>query len=1295
MIHDINQMLADQAAENINVVTSNLKGYAVKPATTTKSRDKYYAYVKPITEGVNYYTGKYPDNDNCRLFIRSENFGEVFDYSLQGNQAKVLSDIMIQEIIVREESDQNIIGSEFVSYFNGSHWINVKDDRKLRLKDIIVDTPTKTGFCFVKRFNPLRYGNSAQDSIILTQKVDTSQNQYGYSLNLDDKGNLYFYVSFNYRLYYVMLKNAFQISLGDVDFYSANFNPKNFKTEVDSAEEWAKTMYDVACSFNFTTKEVKIRLRYKDKLGVEQTKSISSVNQIPTGLQLHLPMQEGKWSATEATPLNQVYDTSSNQLVGTIQSPLNAKRNDDNTLNHATGATSGYNITIPNNAAFNTFTEMTMAFWYKPLGNITLSNRIMMVGYDNTPHVKVHRNTDNSLSFTLSLSVDGSVFTTTSKSNVFSTLNQWVFIVVKWKTGENLKVSINDTADTATSSVVTGTFTQLTLPYTIYDWRPDNAVPINIMFWKRKITALEQTSLYELGAHLAQFPVNKEPQRTPQGTPAPITNPFAILYDLPKLSPLTEANYTFLNNPSAENPYVSKYNVAAGTPESIAKVTPYNVPDGLVVSGSPFVLESEYLTTDNSHGVLGSTNSRMAGVQIVSLSGRGLAINNKAITKAGFWLKKNNTVGGTLYCRIWNTATGAVIGNVGSMTNLDTTLTTTYTYYEFTNLANTTKLNGVGYMIGLEYQWASSGQEVSMQRIGSDADSTIIQGYSDDGIDWNTNSSFDIAYRVYTGQGSTSSNPFYTMYYGNYKRVAQYIGTGDAMIGKAPTEFTCKMYRDAGTISGTLVWKIWKAAGTIITLAAAALSVTTITTTTTGTVYTFQDFENPNTLAAGDRIGLEWVSQPISSVKVYIKTNFGNNAGANNYNTTASYFTLYQTSWTTTNTYDISGTMSYGGYSFSAIFKFTAAVTRVGQRATNNSAPFWNQLITRAMPKIKRTGSIAAPSTITCTIRRQSDNAVQKTIGTVDANSISTALFEDVPFTNIGSDYYIAAGDYICFELSTCTTTEYIEFSINKDVALNTTLVQHASNVTSDVAQYDLSGNFYVGGQIDATSRTRLGQYINTQDSLFMTTDNNKITYMEIPMYKKGAPTGTIYFNIRDENDVAVKTLGQISASGLSTDPAAPTIVPITDLTNTYILAAKNIITVEYEGGDQTNRVGVHTRTSTYDATESYLARYNGIEYDYNTAVKLVALMKTGGDTYTPDASDLPPDMPQSDTDLYIGVSGDFESEYTIEIFDAFVFATELLTDAQLDNFYLTRNDFESNAYNEILITNHGFINGE
>lgn len=1294
MLHDMNQMLADQAAENINVVTSNLKGYAVKPATTTKSRDKCYVYVKPIGEGINYYTGKYPDYDNCRLFIRSENFGQVFDYSLMNNQTKVLSDVMIQEVVVREEPT-NIVQAEFVSYFNGTHYVNVKDDRKLRLKDIIVDTPEKDGFCIIKRFNPLRYGNSKQDSIILTQKTDTSQNQYGYSLNLDHDGNLYFYVSFNYKLYYVVLENAIDpIYLGDVNFFFQNFNKRNFKTEYASVTEWAKIMYDVACSFDFSTKECKIRLKVKDRFGVEHTRSASSTTMLPSNLQIHMPLQEGKWSAVENEALDQVYDISTNGLIGTINNPdVSAEWQENNTLKNTRTATGGTYISIPNHTNINTLTEFTACFWVKQdsLVNADNSRYYTQKNWANNGSFSISRlSTGNTLS--AQIKTDDGTLVFANHANAISDIENYHFVCVRWKSGEKIKVSINNNTPVESSGTLTGTITN-TAVLTIYGVAANDATIINYMFFNKQLTALEQTSIYDLGAHLAQFPYNKEPQRTPSGDPLPITNPFAILYDLPKIPSPTAADYTFLNNPSADNPFVSKYNVAAGTPESITKVTPYNVPNGTAVTGSPYVLESELTSSDNSHGLLSSGTNDIIGVLVTSTSsGKGQQLYNKPFTKVGFWIKKNNTVGGTLYARIWNTNTGSVVANLGSMTNLNSTLTSSYAYYEFVNTSNTGKITGNDFLIGLEFVWSSSGQEISVQRVSGNVDSSIVQGTYDG--DWSDNPSFEIAYRAYTGNGTSSTSPYYSMSYGNYKRFAQYIGTGDPMIGKAPTEATYRMYRESGTISGTLVWKIWKANGTIITLAASPLNATSITTSTSGAVYTFQDFENPNTLAAGDRIGIEWVSQPFLADKIFIMTNHGNNIGANNYNSTASYFTLYQSSWTTTTSaYDISGTLSYGGYTFSAVFKFSSTATRVGQRATNNSAPFWNQLLTKFVPKAKRTGTIPSPSALFCTIRRQSDNAVQKTIGSIDANSIGTASFGDIPpITNVGNNYIIGIGDYVCFELTSCDASNYIEFAINKDVANNTTMVQTISGVTSDQAQYELSGQFYIGGQIDESSRLRVGQYINNQNSLFMTTDNNQITYIEIPMYKFGSPTGQVFFNIRDENDTAVKTLGQIAASSLSTDPANPTIVPIEDLNNTYIIGAKNIITIEFDGGDQSNKVGVQVKTSTYDGTNSYLARYNGIDYDYDTSKKIVALMKTGGNTYTPDPSDLPPVMPQSDTDLYIGISGDKEGEYTIEIFDLFLFLTEIPTDDELLHFYENRNDMEGNAWNEILVTNHSFI---
>ena len=113
--------------------------------------------------------------------------------------------------------------------------------------------------------------------------------------------------------------------------------------------------------------------------------------------------------------------------------------------------------------------------------------------------------------------------------------------------------------------------------------------------------------------------------------------------------------------------------------------------------------------------------------------------------------------------------------------------------------------------------------------------------------------------------------------------------------------------------------------------------------------------------------------------------------------------------------------------------------------------------------------------------------------------------------------------------------------------------------------------------------------------------------------------------------------LGSISAGTIAT-ALTGTPVHITNFNNTYILAVKDKISIEYENGDQLNKIGVQVRTvdPSYDGINSYIARHNGIEYDYITTKDLTATMKVGGDTYIPEANAPPPVLPQNPTDLYL-----------------------------------------------------------
>jgi hypothetical protein len=169
--------------------------------------------------------------------------------------------------------------------------------------------------------------------------------------------------------------------------------------------------------------------------------------------------------------------------------------------------------------------------------------------------------------------------------------------------------------------------------------------------------------------------------------------------------------------------------------------------------------------------------------------------------------------------------------------------------------------------------------------------------------------------------------------------------------------------------------------------------------------------------------------------------------------------------------------------------------------------------------------------------------------------------------------------------------------------------------------------------------------------------------------------------------------LGSISAGGITT-ALTGTKIHIENFNNTYILSAKDKISIEYEGGSPINKIGVQIKTNTnYDGANSYVARYNGIEYDYLSSSDLVAKMQVGGDTYQPDPNAPPPVLPQNPTDLYIlsGINKK-QSSFMRCIFGMYLFFNTILTDQELINFNYTRIDTGNNSPDSIQVTNHSFF---
>ena len=1455
ILSDLIQMQHNESQETTNYITSNLKGYALKSQDKTVHKDKYYVNIQATDIEKNYYTTKYPDYDNLRLYLLVENGDKLHDYSMMQNKAFAYSDGAIQEIYIRED-ENNISKHEIVSYFTGTHYVIVKDNKKLRISDIIVDEPTKEGFTIIRRLNLLKTGNSSNDSVILWQKTDSSSNRYATSINVDENGSVYFYVRFDHKQYFCKLNNAFDIHSIPANFFMQNFKIKNFKTEADLITKFKEELFDVACSFNFTTKEATIQLRYKNNALL----TASSIAQLPPYLQLHLPMQDGEWSDTENVRLNKLYDISGNGLDGVIGNPTSALWDNDNTFRSDLSKSVGIHSQSPANAALNSLSEFTVCFWIKPHGITPTVNNLFRKGNESLNRFTIKRDLEGDILFQMSINSGTTVYEVT-KQNCFPDPTQWYFVTCKWKSGEKLKISINDEPDTVGDTDITGTL-GTTSAFRVLDGTPDDSTLMNVIVFSRQLTDIQQTQIHLLGPHNAQFPMNKPAQITANPNPDPVTNPFSYLYDLPKIASPTLNDYVFINNPSAGNPYYSKYECPDGSPYAVSKTSVYDIANGVTIVGQDtrgtFSVPSTDTTvvqlgaavttgttsvpsTDNSYSILSKDNNTITGVQIVdAASGIGQILNGKKITEITFWFKRISDAGGTAYCRIWD-ASGVAVRTLGSFNIADSALgmnDSTWVSKTFTDNNNTVTM-ATGFRIGIEWITSVDNDELRVQRKTGDYDISITQGYYDGS--WKTNSAYEIKFtakyetvtsgyklaglsitdinsnggqqinakaithavfylknvnsatgtaycRVWnssgavvttlgsvdvstinsadfvavpftantnthklgvesvigveynTGTGSMQvhmqtrnadidtsikierndgtswsivtnqelkcdlsygeltfdQDPRYVMYSGNYQVVAEKVGATSNLINKPITEQTITLQRTP-TATGTLTWKMWRSNGSVKKVFNSTIDLSTISTTENQLV-TFSDPNNTIPIETGDRIGIVWNDQPIDqNAKLYVMSNFNNLVG-NNHDSDNSYITLYDSvsGWRIDQTLDLSGQMFIGGFSFTASEQFTDKKTRIYQRCVNENASFYNQRITKTKVRAKRVGTIPQPSTITCTIRNQS-NEVMTTLESIDSNTISQLGYVDLFFTNPSSEYVVSVGDYISFEITSCDSTNYIVLNINDDVVdIGNSVLGTFDDVPIDRGLYDLAGAFYTGGGIDNISRNRVGQFINTQDSLFVKAENNKVSEVTFTFTKKGDPTGNVFINIRrGTDDSPIKTLATFAASGIGTALTGTTL-KFTDVTNTYRLETKDILTIEYNGGDQDNSVGVQVRavTPNYDGTNSYIAMFNGSVYNYNLLKDLVGVIRVGGDTYTPDPNAKPPNMPQSNTDIYIGVKGERDSSTLKErsIVSSILFTTEILTNLHLDNFYKTRIDFESNEPDEVLVTNYAFI---
>ncbi len=665
----------------------------------------------------------------------------------------------------------------------------------------------------------------------------------------------------------------------------------------------------------------------------------------------------------------------------------------------------------------------------------------------------------------------------------------------------------------------------------------------------------------------------------------------------------------------------------------------------------------------------------------------GQTLAGRVIKKAKFWMQGGSSPTGTGYCRIWDENNNPVV-TMGSFNSANLS-TSTYQGVTFTNDSNTIPMK-LGYTIGIEYNTGSTSDYIKLQRLGQNYDSTITQWTKKYNGIWGLNDAFEIKCELTYTYLTPDIDPYWTM--GSTAvdigALGEVFEAGSPMIGIVPTHFECRMYRDLAVAGGTVSLVHGSADGSVKAILKFISATTLPLTEPTDFNFVWENFNYNTPITAGDRLVI--LTENVGTNAIYVITSSGAPA-SENYDGTRSCLVYYDNTsgWASDNTLDLSGKMASGGNPFDAFERFSPTKVDIGEKIVNANSVLYNRRITRVVARGKKVGT--PTGTITCGIM---DIAFKTKVilGTFDVSTASsTSSYGDIIFSNPGNTYNTVEGDRIFFRYPSATSVNTIELCTGRDFVDGQDSIAFSvdAGTTTDIGNKDIAGRVYVGGDIDTNSRSRVVQSIELDTSGIK---GLRITKAIMYLYRTtSATTGTAYCIVRrGVDDELVSTLGSVSVSTLSTNPSSPTTVTFTNTTNDYVMTVGDKVSLEFEGGNTTDHIGVlvvDIITTKYDFAFSYVRRYNGVEYvDPEPEVNIVMELYDGGYTYTPEANAPPAPTPVADKDLCFcagrnKVSGFFEAI----VVEARIYSKEITT-ALATNLYENKYTISPLGSNEILI---------
>lgn len=613
-------------------------------------------------------------------------------------------------------------------------------------------------------------------------------------------------------------------------------------------------------------------------------------------------------------------------------------------------------------------------------------------------------------------------------------------------------------------------------------------------------------------------------------------------------------------------------------------------------------------------------------------------------------------------------------------------LSTTTTDYPFTNNSASVAVSP-NYRLGIQWTPSATGQVMVMSNFNNSGGGNTHNGatsyISFFTTSWTGHTTWDLSAKVWT-PGVIFTG--YTNLDNLNKKAGILVNTlSSTFMGKAVTKVIAILKKVGSPPVENIYCRIRSSSGTERALIG---SVSSSSVGAGDTTITFTNTANQVTMLQGDMISIEYIN---GSSTHYIQVRINKNAFESTDTILGTGTSLTGPNVADPNSYDFAGQVFIGGSTFFANIKFSSTRNRIATKISGPQSAIHNKKITKAIPRVKKVGTLSG--NLVATVRDVNDT-VKVTLGTVDANSIGTVTYNDITFTNPVHNYNTTASDKIVFAFDGISdASNYLQFAVNTDVfdGLNTISATFDAGNYIDNGELDVSGKYYTGGEPDLNSRIRVVQSIENQNSLLK---GKRITKVIAQLYRTTvSTTGTLFCNIRrNTDDTLVKTLGTVPVSSLSTAPDLPTAATFSDVNNTYVLTTGDKISIEFDGGNATNRVGVLVRTviPNYDTSLSYIRKYNGTNYDdEEPTLDLVGSMYEGGFTYVPEAGTIPDPTPVNDKDLIIMAGNNKKSGFfECLVRDFRIYSLEITLD-MAQNLYNNRYSISDIEKEELLMPIH------